>query len=136
MMAIKARHFAANALLGIGVVLLGSGCAATKLSPGAEKILVTRQPAPKTCKFRGQVLGEQGGMLTGGWTSNKNLAQGAMNDMRNKAAEVGANYVVLEESKAGNTFSRGGVSMTGGQTDVTQIGNAYLCPAADIGMDG
>src|SRR5262249_48343821 len=112
-------------------------CAATTLNSGAEKIIVSHQAAPKTCKFAGQVLGEQGGALTGGWTSNKNLAQGAMNDMRNKALELGANYVVLEESKAGNTMSGSGsngiFSASSQQTDVTQVGNAYKCPPADIG---
>jgi hypothetical protein len=115
-----------------------SACAATSLDPGAEKVIVSHQPAPKTCKFAGQVTGEQGGALTGGWTSNKHLAEGAMNDMRNKAYQLQANYVVLEESKAGQTMSGGGnhgmFNMSGQQTDVTQIGNAYRCPPADIGM--
>src|SRR6476469_9625824 len=74
-----------------GAVL--SGCSATELRPGAEKIIVSRNAAPKGCKFLGAVVGEQGGALTGGLTSNKNLAQGALNDMRNKAIELGGNYV-------------------------------------------
>ncbi len=115
-----------------------SACAATALDPGAEQVIVSHQPAPKTCKFAGQITGEQGGSLTGAWTSNKHLAEGAMNDMRNKAHQMQANYVVLEESKAGQTMSGGGgmqgFSMSGQQTDVTQIGNAYRCPPADIGM--
>jgi hypothetical protein len=119
--------------------VLLAGCAATEIRSGAEKIIVTRQAAPKTCKFAGQVLGEQGGAISGAWTSNKNLAQGAMNDMRNKALGLGANYVVLEESKAGNTMSGGGsgglFSASGQQTDVTQVGNAYRCPPADIGIE-
>jgi len=121
-------------------VVFFSACASKALTPGAEKIIVTRQAAPKTCKFAGQVMGEQGGSLTGAWTSNKNLAAGAMNDMRNAAFALGANYVVLEADRAGSTMSGGGggmgggFSMNGGQTDVTQIGNAYKCPPADIGM--
>lgn len=114
-----------------------SACAATSLDAGAEQVIVSHQPAPKTCKFAGQVTGEQGGSLSGAWTSNKHLAEGAMNDMRNKAHAMQANYVVLEESKAGQTMSGGGgavFSMSGHQTDVTQIGNAYRCPPADIGM--
>ena len=109
-------------------------CSATGIRPGAEKIIVTHTIAPKSCKFLGQILGEQGGALTGGWTSNKNLAQGAMNDMRNHALDLGANYVVLEESKAGNTSSGNIWHTSGQQTDVTQVGNAYRCPAADIGL--
>lgn len=108
------------------------GCAATSVKPEAARILVTRQAAPSDCQFVGTVIGEQGGALTGGWTSNKNLAMGAMNDMKNQAYELGANYVVLENSNAGNTMSFGGgggiFSGSGQQTDVTHTGNAYLCP--------
>lgn len=108
------------------------GCAAKTLKPGADRILVTRQPAPQTCRFVGTVIGEQGGALTGGWTSNKNLAQGAMNDMKNQALDMGANYVVLENTNAGNTMnmSTSGGFLSGGssQTDVTHTGNAYVCP--------
>ncbi len=120
------------------ITVLGSACAAKKIKAGAEKVIVTRQPAPKTCKFAGQVMGEQGGSLVGGWTSNKNLALGAMNDMRNAAFDLGANYVVLEADRAGNTMSGSGsgglFSASATQTDVTQVGNAYRCPPADIGM--
>ena len=42
---------------------------------------------------------------------------------------MGANYVVLETTTAGNTISGNGRSMSGGQTDVTHMGNAFVCPA-------
>ena len=98
------------------------GCAATALMAGAVRVGVSREAAPGAGSFTGQ------------FTSNKKLAQGAMNDMRNAAFDLGANYVVLEESKAGNTSSGSMWSSHGGQTDVTQVGNAYTCPPADIGM--
>lgn len=112
------------------------GCAATTLRSGAEKIIVTRNSAPKSCKFLGALVGEQGGALSGPFTSNKNLAQGAWNDLRNKALELGANYVQLEDTHAGNTGSGGAWSNGGGgsfsQTDVTHAGNAYKCPPEEI----
>ena len=121
------------------VGLVFSACAAKALRPGAERIIVTRQPAPKGCRFVGTVVGEQGGSFTGGWTSNKNLAQGATNDLKNKAFDLGGNYVVLETNTAGNTHSGSwggfGGSMHGGQTDVTNTGNAYKCPPSVIGLD-
>lgn len=73
------------------------------------------------------MIGEQGGSATGGMTSNKNLAEGAMNDMKNKAHALGGNYVVLEDSRAGNTISGSKAGISGGQTDVTNIGNAFRC---------
>ena len=123
-----------HALLSIILGFTFAGCAATELRPGAAQIIVSHTAAPKTCKFKGQVLGEQGGSLTGAWTSNKNLAQGAMTDMRNKAYDLGANYVVLEESKAGQTGGGSIYSNHSGQTDITQVGNAWSCPPADIGL--
>lgn len=114
------------------VVLLSSvtACAATQLHPGAQHVIATRQPAPKGCKYLGTVIGEQGGALGGAYTSNANLMQGSINDLKNKAAELGANYVVLEESKSGSTLSQG----SGGQTDVTNMGNAYYCSAEVLGQ--
>jgi uncharacterized protein YbjQ (UPF0145 family) len=101
-----------------------TGCAANALNPGAESVIVTRTPAASSCTYRGSVIGEQGGELTGPYTSNANLAEGALNDMKNKAFALGANYVVLEDTQAGNTTNKG----SSGQTDVTHIGNAYSCP--------
>src|SRR6516165_11431311 len=82
-----------------------TGCAAIQMKPGAERVIVTRQPAPAGCKYLGGVVGNQGGSLTGGLTSNRNLAEGAMNDMKNKAFDLGANFVVLETNQAGSTES-------------------------------
>ena len=116
------------------VLTLLTGCAANEIRSGAQDIIVTHTVAPKSCKFKGQIMGEQGGFISGRWTSNKNLAQGAMNDMKNHAYELNANYVVLEESKAGNTGSGSMWLHHTHQTDVTQVGNAYRCPPADIGL--
>lgn len=77
----------------------------------------------------GTVIGQQGGSFGGGYTSNANLMQGSINDLKNKTAELGGNYVVMEMSQAGNTLSTG----SGGQTDVTNMGNAYNCPPEALG---
>ena len=111
--------------------LLG-GCAATALSPGAARVMVTKTQAPPGCVYMGSVVGEQGGAFSGKYTSNKNLAEGAFNDMKNKAHELGANYVVLEDTHAGSTISGDKNSVSGGQTDVTHIGNAFKCPATEV----
>ncbi len=114
------------------------GCAAMPLTAGAEKVIVTRQPQPKSCKFLGSVVGQQGGAFSGPWTSNRNLAQGALNDIRNKALELGGNYVTLESEHAGVTGSGSSYQGTGSyqtrQTDVTKTGNVYICPPKDIGL--
>jgi uncharacterized protein YbjQ (UPF0145 family) len=119
-----------------------SGCAATSLNPGASRVMVTRAGAPAGCEYLGSVVGEQGGALTGKYTSNAHLAEGALNDMKNKAFAMGANYVVLEDTQAGSTLSGDRNSVSGQQTDVTHVGNAFRCPvpaasrAPTAGSDG
>jgi Domain of unknown function (DUF4156) len=58
------------------------------------------------------------------------LAEGAVNDLKNQAHEAGANYVLLETTTAGNTLSGGRHGVHGEQTDVTHMGNAFVCPAS------
>ncbi len=120
------RSVLAVALVSLVIV---SGCAATQLRAGAANVIATRQPAPKECRYLGTVIGQQGGSFGGGYTSNANLMQGSINDLKNKTAELGGNYVVMEMSQAGNTLSNG----SGGQTDVTNLGNAYNCPPEALG---
>ena len=90
--------------------------------------MVTHLPPASECKFVGTLVGNQGGSFDGPFTSNRTLAQGAMNDLKNQAQQAGANYVLLETTTAGNTVSGGRHSMSGGQTDVTHVGNAFVCP--------
>ena len=125
------------------LTLILSGCASVPVEPGAARIISSPNPAPKSCKYLGQVVGNQGNFFTGGFTSNRNLEEGAMNDLRNKANRLGANYVQLVTSRAGVTgstsgaFDRQGGYISGGsqQTNVTNLGNAYRCPPKSIGLE-
>ncbi len=118
--------------------VLMAGCAATPIEPQAARVISSTNPAPKSCKYVGQVVGNQGNFFTGNYTSNKHLEEGAMNDMRNKASKLGANYIQLITTRAGNTGSVGGsdgmVSGHMSQTNVTNLGNAYICPPKAIGL--
>ena len=122
----KNISFLSAFLLGL-VVVSATGCAATSLNPQAARVMVTHTPAPQGCVYVGSVVGEQGGAISGKYTSNANLAEGAFNDMKNKAFAMGANYVVLENTNAGNTVSGDRYGASGGQTDVTHVGNAFKC---------
>jgi hypothetical protein len=125
----------------IGLLIAGAalmtGCASIELDSRASHIIASPNPAPKGCKYLGQVSGNQGNFFTGDFTSNHNLEVGAMNDMKNQASKLGANYVQLIVNRAGNTGSmsiqdgNGGGGMS--QTNVTNMGNAYSCPAKAIG---
>jgi hypothetical protein len=115
----------------VASALLMAGCSSTPLMPQAASIMVSPNPSvPQGCKYLGQVIGNQGNFFTGSYTSNKNLEQGAINDLKNQASQLGANYVQLITDRAGNT---GGMNAgTGGlsETNVTYTGNAYKCPSS------
>ncbi|MDF3055374.1 MAG: hypothetical protein K0Q74_1281 [Gammaproteobacteria bacterium] len=127
----------------ISATFLLSGCAAIVETPQARNnVIASPNPPPKSCKYVQQVIGNQGNFFTGGWTSNQNLELGAMNDLKNKTAALGANYVQITTNRAGNTGSfgysnYGGMTQASGsmqQTNVTNMGNAYRCPPQDIGF--
>ena len=114
------------------------GCSAIPLEPEAQKIVVSPNQVPTGCKYLGQVVGNQGNFFSGGYTSNKNLEEGAMHDIKNKASKLGANYVQLITTRAGSTGSISGSSSGFGggssQTNVTNLGNAYRCSPAKVGL--
>jgi len=122
------------ASMALGVTLVLAGCQATTLNPGAEKILLSPNPPPKGCKYVGEVTGNQGNFVSGGFTSNKNLEQGSMNSLKNQALALGANYVQMLSNRAG--VSGSGLTLGSGnggqqQTNVVYTGNAYKCPKLD-----
>lgn len=128
------RNYLIAALLSVTL----AGCAAIRLEPQAQKIIVSPNQVPAGCKYLGQIVGNQGNFFTGEYTSNRNLEEGAMHDVKNKASKLGANYVQLITNRAGNTGSiSGSANGFGGgmsQTNVTNVGNAYRCDPAKIGL--
>lgn len=128
--------------LSITAVFIG-GCAAIPAGPESARVIASPNPAPNDCKYIGQVVGNQGNFFTGEFTSNRNLEEGAMNDLKNKGAKIGANYIQIITNRAGVTGSMTGtfghddshVSGRSQQTNVTNLGNAYLCPAESIGLE-
>ena len=104
------------------------GCAATPLVSGSHIVRITNTEPGKECKFLGDVTGNQGDLLTGAWTSNKNLETGARNDLKNKAFALGGNLVVILTQRAGSTGSTWDGTGGSNQTNVTLSGNVYRCP--------
>jgi hypothetical protein len=98
-------------------------CSTPALSPAAAHVTVTRNAPPPTCTTVGYIVGEGGGTFGGSWISNDDLINYAMNDLRNKAAERGANYVQSDPPQLGNG--------KGTTTTVTMTGTAYRCASLD-----
>lgn len=120
-----------TSLIAVLAAVFVSGCSSIPLEPHATKVVVSTNKPPKGCKYIGQVVGNQGNFFTGEWTSNRNLEAGAMNDMKNQTIKLGGNYVQLVTTRAGSTGSHGGAMQ---QTNVTNVGNAYVCVPSKIGL--
>ena len=114
--------------VGIALFVL-AGCAATPLAHDAAPIRLTNAEPGRECRYLGEVTGSQGDWWTGPFTSNARLEEGARNDLKNKAAVLGANVVQLVSSQSG--VSAGGSGGGAQTTVVTYVGAAYRCPSAE-----
>ncbi len=104
-------------------LLLLTGCAATSVTPQGQQVVIVQsmpQEYADRCEFVGEVAGSQGNWITGNWTPNKNLALGARNDLRNEAAKLGANVVLI-------TDSFNSTDENNSLENITNIGRAYRC---------
>ena len=118
-------HMKTNGMRTGAILLLLTGCAAKPLSPAAHSILLSADQPEQQCVFVGEVQGSQGNFWTSEFTSDRNLINGARNELRNAAFSLNANYVKIEtESLSHNTAH----DSLGGVYSVVLIGNAYRCP--------
>jgi len=116
-----------KAFILFAVTIILTACSARQLTQGAENVRVLPSQPASGCKYLGEIVGSQGNRLTGGVTSNKNLAQGSLNDLKNKAYKLGGNAIYLMDSKTASTG--GSYYGTGSQvqTSQTMMGIAYYC---------
>ncbi len=103
-----------------GAAAILAGCAtAPATQQGAAVELVTERP--KNCKFVGEVTGSHGNVFAGDFISDERLIQGARNDLRNKAAAMGANVVQVQNTiNSKHPYSAGIVKST-------VVGGAFQC---------
>ena len=108
------------ALAAVSVLAL-AGCAATQVSQqGAAVEIVTQKPTG--CRLIGEVVGSQGNVFSGDFTTDENLLIGARNDLRNKAAAMGGNVVHAQDAlHSTHPNSRGAVKST-------VVGSVFACP--------
>lgn len=108
-------------MVAIAMVAFLAGCSAKEVnSAGARVRVVTQEPQNAT--FLGTITAHQGNAFTGPWTSNTNMEQGALNELRNEAAALGGDTVVLITQRAGVT---GGGWGNQTQTNVVMTGSVY-----------
>ena len=98
------------------------GCSPLPLNPNAARVELVHQVDP-SCQYLGDVVGSQGNFFTGSYTTDANLEIGAINDIKNKAAQLGANKILLLDNHPGISAENRGST----QTNMTYAGGAYLC---------
>lgn len=104
----------------LAACLIVSGCAANAINPNAMQVRILDKAPDEKCRYLGEAMGSQGNFFTGSYTTDANLQRGALNDLKNQAADMGGNAVVLVANRGGQT--------SGTQTNVTAVGNVYMCP--------
>jgi hypothetical protein len=103
--------------------LLLAGCQAKSLSDAGSQIATVSQ-VPRGCTRLGDVAGRSGGWISGDVTAPRDLELGARNDLRNQAAERGADTVqiVSRDGVDDRTFAG-----HGGKNEVRYEGVAWRC---------
>ncbi len=100
------------------------GCSTSALTPSGAKVAATRNPPSADCTSLKYIVGKGGGTFGGAYIANESLIEYAMNDLRNAAAKIGANYVQHDPPQMG--------SGDGTTTTVTISGTAYRCSATSM----
>lgn len=100
--------------------LLIPGCAAKQVTAAGSRVKIVHEKPQGDCREVGEVTGTQGNWVSGGYTSNKNLVEGARNDMKNEAAKMGGTHVWLQNLNT-NT------GMYSNTVNALAIGVVYQC---------
>ena len=119
----KVRGLIDSSLI-LGTSLLVASCAVTPLLPDSEPVrIIFHNELPglsKTslsdCDYLGTVISSEGHWYDFLYISNAELARGSLNDMHNKASQLGANIVYIDNN-------------VDFKTSVTFLGQAYRCDA-------
>ena len=109
-------------LFAFTIVALCTGCNTPDLSSEGAKVTVSPDAPRAECVELKYVVGRGGGTFGGEYVTNDDLIEYAMNDLRNQAAEMGANYVRHDPPTLGEG--------DGTTTTATVSGMAFKCPIA------
>jgi hypothetical protein len=114
------RKVLAIASFAVVAICAAVGCNTPDLSSEGAKVKVSPDAPPADCTEVGYMTGRGGGTFGGEYVTNDDLIEYAMNDLRNMAAERGANYVRHDPPTLGEG--------DGTTTTATVSGMAFKCP--------
>lgn len=84
--------------------IMMSGCTANAhLTPEGEKVMIYTSQPPKNCEFIGEVNAYDRNGVSQSYQSHEHLIKDGQNILRNKAAELGANTLII--SKHNQTYT-------------------------------
>lgn len=88
-------------VLSVVIFLTFVGCSAKhQLSVEAKEVrLYNELPTQMKCQYIEELIGSEGTFLDYLFISNRDLTAGARADLRNQAAELGANVVVIQKAE-------------------------------------
>jgi len=105
----------------LALVLLLASCSVVHLKEEAKHVEFAASPDELgSCDYVGEFIGSEGHWYTFLFLANRTLMQSATDDMRNRAAEKGANTLYLEQPQ---NFA----------SSVTLLGLGYRCPENNQG---
>lgn len=110
-------------LVSAGSALLLFGCMAKALSPAGGRVALVGE-VPAGCTRLGEVVGLSPGGMRGDMSSPHDLELGARNDLRNRAAALGADTVQTTAREGIVTHSFAGHARP---SQVRQTGVAFRC---------
>jgi len=101
------------------------------LTPKAASVVATTDRPSGKCKSLGSLSGKGGG-ASGGYVSNEDLIQYAINDLRNQAAEQGATHVVYSSPSMGGNQGTTTSAMVTGEALKCEAGQEPSAPASEL----
>ena len=109
----------------VPLLLLACGPLSSELSAAGSRVRTGKAPPHAGCRELGIVMGSGGG---GGWTDTESKMTTAQNEIRNRAAELGGNFVAYDTT--GSDIN--GVTLTGHAfrcTDTPPVRRVATIPA-------
>lgn len=104
-------------VLGFALLAL-NGCTTTPVTLKGKQVDIVWnvETTSQQCQLKSTLVGSEGAWYNFWLLANDSLVEGALNQLRNQAASVGANTVLLGQPVPY-------------ASSVTYIGNAYYCPS-------
>ncbi|MBX3228409.1 MAG: DUF4156 domain-containing protein [Labilithrix sp.] len=115
-----------RSLLLLAAVAL-TACATKPISPAGARVTASEMPPPPSCTALGEVKGRAGGQVTGQFVDGDALVGAALDDVRNEAGALGADYVYVGKPQYGVYF--------GSVRSASFGGRAYRCSDPAVATD-